>query len=248
MAKVLAATTRADDVGRGRARLADDEAADTVVVSTRPAPTRSDEIQLRLADDIVNGALAPGVALDETELARRFDVSRTPVREAIRLLAASGLVQARPHRSAVVARPSGGELMAMFEALQELEALCAGLAAERAVLRETAILQDINRRLSRIVKAGDSQAYHRVNEEFHNAVYLAAHNTYLAELTAATRARIAPFSRAQFQVLGRLSRSHAEHQSIIDAIKVGDRERASREMKHHIMTVHDSYRVYDAEN
>ena len=93
--------------------------------------TRAEELRLQLADEIVRGALPPGAALDETDLARRFNVSRTPVREAMRQLAASGLVDARAHRGAVVARPSLERLTGMFEAMAELEALCAGLAAER---------------------------------------------------------------------------------------------------------------------
>ena len=93
--------------------------------------TRAEELRLQLADEIVSGALAPGSALDETDIARRFNVSRTPVREALRQLAASGLVEARAHRGAVVAQPSIERLSGMFEAMAELEALCAGLAAER---------------------------------------------------------------------------------------------------------------------
>ena len=72
----------------------------------RPRRTLAEELRHQLADEIRSGALAPGAALDETELARRFAVSRTPVREAIRQLDASGLVEVRPHRGAVVARPS----------------------------------------------------------------------------------------------------------------------------------------------
>src|SRR4051812_23838940 len=76
----------------------------------RPVPlariTRAEELRLQLADEIVRGALAPGAPLDETDIARRFNVSRTPVREALRQLAASGLVEARAHRGAVVARPT----------------------------------------------------------------------------------------------------------------------------------------------
>src|SRR5260370_27426637 len=93
--------------------------------------TRAEELRLQLADEIVRGALAPGSPLDETDIARRFSVSRTPVREALRQLAASGLVDARAHRGAVVARPSIERLTGMFEAMAELEALCASLAAER---------------------------------------------------------------------------------------------------------------------
>ena len=91
--------------------------------------TRAEELRLQLADEIVRGVLAPGAALDETDIARRFSVSRTPVREALRQLAASGLIDARAHRGAVVARPSIERLTGMFEAMAELEAMCAGLAA-----------------------------------------------------------------------------------------------------------------------
>ncbi len=98
--------------------------------------TRAEELRLQLADEIVRGALVPGAALDEITLADRFHVSRTPVREAIRSLAASGLVEVRAHRAAVVARPSANQLADMFEAMAELEALCAGFAAERMTSTE----------------------------------------------------------------------------------------------------------------
>src|SRR6202140_1179735 len=98
--------------------------------------TRAEELRLQLADEIVRGALPPGSSLDETDIARRFHVSRTPVREALRQLATSGLVDARAHRSAVVARPTIDRLTGMFEALAELEALGAGLAAERMLPAE----------------------------------------------------------------------------------------------------------------
>ena len=97
----------------------------------RDKVTRAEELRLQLADEIVRGVLPPGAALDETDIARRFSVSRTPVREALRQLVASGLVEARAHRGAVVAQPSLDRLTEMFEAMAELEALCAGLAAER---------------------------------------------------------------------------------------------------------------------
>src|SRR5213080_3004855 len=106
--------------------------------------TRAEELRLQLADEIVRGALAPGSPLDETDIARRFSVSRTPVREALRQLAASGLVDARAHRGAVVARPSPARLTGMFEAMAELEALCAGLAAERMPAAERQALEALH--------------------------------------------------------------------------------------------------------
>src|SRR4029077_10876230 len=119
-----------DRSARGGARMtlliAEREPRDTDV-----RKTRAEELRAQLADDIVRGMLAPGRTLDETELAPRFGVSRTPGREAIRQLAASGLVETRRHRGAVVARPNHQRILGMFEAMAELEALCAGLAAER---------------------------------------------------------------------------------------------------------------------
>ena len=117
--------------------------------------TRAEELRLQLADEIVRGALAPGAALDETDIARRFSVSRTPVREALRQLAASGLVEARAHRGAVVAQPSIERLSGMFEAMAELEALCAGLSAERMTPTERHRLEAIHEELRVLSHAGD---------------------------------------------------------------------------------------------
>jgi DNA-binding GntR family transcriptional regulator len=209
-----------------------------------PPRTLAGRLRMQISDDIVRGALAPGVVLDEMELARRFQVSRTPVREAIRLLVASGLVEARPHRSAVVARPDKAQLAAMFEALRELEALCAGLAAERMTGAEIAGLRAAHRAMLGVVRSDDPQRYHEVNEEFHAKVYAGAHNPYLVDLTLATRARIAPFSRAQFRAGGRLGKSHKEHERVIAAIAKRNREAASALMRDHIGFVYDAYADY----
>lgn len=206
-----------------------------------PILTLAARLRAQIADDIVRGELAPGTALEEAELARRFEVSRTPVREAIRLLVASGLVDARPHRSAVVARATEAQLTGMFEALRELEVLCAGFAAERITESEAIGLQRIHESLLPIVRRGDPQRYHEVNESFHCAIYAAAHNSYLERLTVETRARVSPFSRAQFRTLGRLARSHGEHERIVAAILARDKIQAVAAMKQHIDSVHDAY-------
>jgi DNA-binding GntR family transcriptional regulator len=206
--------------------------------------TLAEELRLQLADEIVRGALSPGAALDETELARRFRVSRTPVREAIRQLAASGLVEARAHRGAVVARPSEERLAGMFEAMAELEALCAGLAAERMTGAERRSLEAAHEGMRALIHLGDPQRFHEVNEAFHGAIYAGAHNSYLAEMTVATRARVQPFRRAQFRTLGRLAKSHLEHDRVVIAILRGDRERAAGAMRAHIATVREAYEAY----
>ncbi|MDP3690864.1 GntR family transcriptional regulator [Bradyrhizobium sp.] len=206
--------------------------------------TRAEELRLQLADEIVRGALAPGAALDETDIARRFNVSRTPVREALRQLAASGLIDARAHRGAVVARPSIERLTGMFEAMAELEALCAGLAAERMSAAERHALEAIHEELRVLSHAGNPDRFHEVNERFHNAIYAGSQNGYIAEMTLATRVRVQPFRRAQFRNLGRLAKSHAEHDRVVIAIMRGDRTGAAAAMRAHIELVRGEYEIY----
>ncbi|MDO9060020.1 MAG: GntR family transcriptional regulator [Bradyrhizobium sp.] len=206
--------------------------------------TRAEELRLQLADEIVRGALAPGAALDETDIARRFNVSRTPVREALRQLAASGLVDARAHRGAVVARPSIERLTGMFEAMAELEALCAGLAAGRMSAVERHALEAIHEELRVLSYAGNPDRFHEVNERFHNAIYAGSQNGYIAEMTLATRVRVQPFRRAQFRNLGRLAKSHAEHDRVVVAILRGDRTGAAAAMRAHIELVRGEYEIY----
>jgi DNA-binding GntR family transcriptional regulator len=206
--------------------------------------TRAEELRLQLADEIVRGALAPGAALDETDIARRFSVSRTPVREALRQLAASGLVDARAHRGAVVARPSLDRLTGMFEAMAELEALCAGLAAERMPAADRQRLEAIHEELRVLSHAGNPERFHAVNERFHNAIYAGSQNGYIAEMTLATRVRVQPFRRAQFRNLGRLAKSHAEHDRVVVAIMRGDRVGAAAAMRAHIALVRGEYELY----
>jgi len=206
--------------------------------------TLAEELRLQVADEIVRGVLAPGTALDETELAARFGVSRTPVREAIRQLAASGLVEARAHRAAVVARPSEDRLVGMFEAMGEIEALCAGLAAERMSAVERRELEGLHEQLRELIQVGDPQRHHEINEAFHGAIYAGAHNAYLAELAIATRARVQPFRRAQFRNLGRLSKSYVEHDKVVVAILRGQRTAAADAMRAHILTVREEYEAY----
>jgi DNA-binding GntR family transcriptional regulator len=206
--------------------------------------TRAEELRLQLADEIVRGALPPGAALDETEIAQRFNVSRTPVREALRQLAASGLVDARAHRGAVVARPSLDRLSGMFEAMAELEALCAGLAAERMPAAERQALEAVHEELRLLSYAGNPERFHEVNERFHNAIYAGSQNGYIAEMTLATRVRVQPFRRAQFRNLGRLAKSHLEHDRVVVAIMRGDRVGAAAAMRAHIELVRGEYELY----
>src|SRR5579871_389094 len=214
------------------------------VARTPDKLTRAEELRLQLADEIVRGTLAPGSALDETDIARRFSVSRTPVREALRQLAASGLIEARAHRGAVVAQPSIERLSGMFEAMAELEALCAGLSAERMTPAERYRLEAIHEELRVLSHAGDPDRFNAVNEQFHAFIYAGSQNAHIAEITLATRKRVQPFRRAQFRNLGRLAQSHAEHDRVVVAILRGDRNGAANAMRAHIERVHGEYEIY----
>jgi len=209
-----------------------------------PRRTLAESLRQQLADEIMSGALVPGTRLDETELAQKFQVSRTPVREAIRLLDASGLVEARAHRAALVARPSRARLEGMFEVMAEFEALCAGRSAERMTAPERRDLEARHEELRDLVHSGDPQRYHEFNELFHGAIYAGAHNDYLAEQTLATRLRLSPFRRAQFRNLGRLAKSHQEHDRVVTAILRGDARAAADAMREHVDTVRAEYELY----
>lgn len=203
--------------------------------------TSTEEIRRQLADRIIGGELAPGSVLDESQLATEFSVSRTPIREALKQLATSGLVEQRPHSRTIVAKPDNVALTGMFELMAHLEALCAELCAERMTATERHALDDLHSEMSGIVSAGDRPTYIRFNEMFHNAIYQGSHNSYLEDVTRQTRQRLQPFRRAQFSTLGRLARSHAEHGQVVEAILRGNRGEAGEFMRAHITLVEDAW-------
>ena len=204
-------------------------------------PTRAERLADQLAQEITAGRLAPGTALEEVALAARHGVSRTPVREALRLLAATGLVEMRPRRGALVAAPAPDRLSDMFFVMAELEATCAALAA--AVMRPAArmALQGLHAEMGRMVYDGNVAAYRAANVAFHQALYAGASNAYLAELAAATRMRLAPFRGAQLEAPDRLRRSHAEHGEILTAVLRGEREVAAAAMRAHLAATHSAW-------
>jgi DNA-binding GntR family transcriptional regulator len=206
--------------------------------------TLAEQLRVQLADDIVTGRIAPGVRLDETELAERFGVSRTPVREALRELAASGLVESRPHRGVVVVQITPKRLAEMFEVMSELEAICARIAAKVMTPEERHQLERLHRDCALLVRSGNPQAYSDANLKFHNAIYNGSHNSFLAENTLAVRSRLAPFRRAQFRRLGRLAKSYEEHNAVVEAIVRGDGDGAAAAMRHHIGTVNVAFEDY----
>lgn len=199
--------------------------------------TKAKHIHQAIADDIVHGRLLPGTALDETSIAATFGVSRTPIREAIRHLAAIGLVDVRARRGAVVAALSDQQLDEMFAVMAELEALCARWSAIAMSAAERRNLLNLQDESERLVSSGQREAYVDFNNRFHEAIYGGSHNSFLAELALTVRMRCAPFRRAQFETLGRLAKSHVEHGAVVDAIQRGDADAAATEMRAHIVVV-----------
>jgi DNA-binding GntR family transcriptional regulator len=198
-----------------------------------PAETIAGRLGARLADEIITGVLAPGTKLDERELAERFSVSRTPIREALRELKARGLVELTPRRSIIVATIGIERLEELLDAECELEALCARRAAESMTTMERKELEHLHERSLRFVEAGDDNGYLAINREFHLLVGTGTHNAVLASMARDLRDRLAPFRAAQSDVENRLARSHEEHGAIIAAIVGGDAERAFLAMREH---------------
>jgi DNA-binding GntR family transcriptional regulator len=201
------------------------------------AETRADLLRRQLADHIITGQLRPGERLDERELAARFGSSRTPVREALRQLAAIGLAELRPRRGVIVSRPDDGRLAETFELMADLESLCTRYASMRMSAAERRALEACHLSSGEIVRRGDRERYAARNIELHELVYRGSHNRALEETAQSVRHRLAPYRRGQFAVLGRLALSFAEHDRVVSSIVRGDANAAAAAMHAHVATV-----------
>ncbi|MBD3898296.1 GntR family transcriptional regulator [Halomonas sp. ML-15] len=198
---------------------------------------RSSAQRLRdaLEDDIINGRRAPGERLDPEALGQAFKVSRTPVREAIQQLVASGLVTVSPKKGTFVAKVGLEELIEMFEVMAELEGMCGRLAARRISDQELTALQEALDRCEVAARGGDPDDYYYENEAFHACIYAASHNAFLAEEARQLKQRLKPYRRLQLQVRQRMSNSLGEHREIVAAIQQGDAELAERALREHVL-------------
>jgi len=195
---------------------------------------RADGLRQRLEREIFSGALLPGVRLDESGLARRFGVSRTPVREALLQLASAGLIEMRPRQGAVVAAISVQQLLQMFEVMAEMEALCARYAARRMGPSERRALERAHKACVDQARRHDPEQYYEANRIFHEVVYAGTRNGYLEETTRALRNRLSSYRRFQLHQPGRVANSLAEHQAVVAAILAGDADQAATAMRAHV--------------
>lgn len=197
--------------------------------------TTSDEICKKLAEDIIAGIIGPGQKLEEKAIAERFNVSRTPVRDAFRQLEGTGLIETKAHRGATITNLNTDQLSDIFEALGEIEALCAKLAARRMSTMDRKRLENLHRESKQATDSKDDLEYSDYNEKIHKAIHDGSQNKTLQLLSADLWQRLAPFRRAVFfQREGRMAQSHDEHDEIIEAILSGDSEGAFSAMRNHV--------------
>ena len=195
----------------------------------------ADRLRQQLEDAIISGEYAPGAHLDEVRLAETFGVSRTPIREALAQLGAEGLIEIRPRRGAYVSTPSPQRLVEMFETMAELEAACGRLAARRLTDRDDAALEEAHRACIAAAAMEDPEIYYAENRIFHEAIYRASRNGFLAEQAFALHKRLSPYRRIQLRARHRLAASLAEHEGVLQALRAGDPDLAAARLRSHIL-------------
>jgi DNA-binding GntR family transcriptional regulator len=205
------------------------------------SPNAAHRLRDVIEDEIAQGVFRPGDRLDELMLATRHRVSRTPVREALLQLAASGLVVSRPRRGTIVAAHSAEQVVEMFEVMAELEGMAGRLASRRANEEDRDRLLTSHESCRSAVAASDPDGYYYRNELFHDAIYLGSHNHFLFEQCSALRRRLKPYRRLQLRFPGRLATSFAEHESIIKAILERNPAEAQTLLRNHIIVQGDRF-------
>ncbi|MEM8824427.1 MAG: GntR family transcriptional regulator [Pseudomonadota bacterium] len=193
-------------------------------------PTSIDAHAL-IIDAIDRGVYRPGDRLVESELAERFGVSRTPVREALQRLETQALLT-RDGRSLIVASLSHDQMAELYAVRTELEALAARLAAQHAAQEEIAVLSAMVDEDQALL--GDAEALSRANRRFHSQIHLASHNRYLVQQLGLVHRSMALMATTSLAAEGRGELALAEHRQIVDAIAARDGDRASQALRDHL--------------
>jgi DNA-binding GntR family transcriptional regulator len=195
---------------------------------------RANEIRTVLQEEIESGSLPPGAPLDERALAARFQVSRTPVREALQQLAARDLVRIAPRQGVSVARLSINQVRAIMESIGELESLVAKLAARRVDEPLRSTLDEAIQRCQDAAVQGGAAEYAIANTFFHETIYDGARNPYLSELIRNARRQIQRYRLKDFQTKAQISKSLQDHLRVARAIQDGDEALAAQAMLLHV--------------
>lgn len=197
-------------------------------------PTTADRICAALTEEIAAGLIEPGQRLDEVGLAERFEASRTPVREALARLVARHVLTSQPGRGVRVAHYGLDELSSMFEAMQELEDVCARLAARRLTLRAKSDILAAQKRCEEAAMEGDRVAFLKANEAFHQAIYAATQNPYMAEIAASFRNRTGPVRARRYRSQKDMMHSIETHRALVDTIFGRDGAQSGNALKERI--------------
>lgn len=184
-----------------------------------------------ILEAIEGGDYRPGDRLVESDLAERFGVSRTPVREALQRLETQSML-ARDGRSLIVASLDHNQLAELYVVRAELEGLAARLAAKHATAEEARVLRGMVEDDRALI--GDPDAMSRANKRFHKQIHLASHNRYLVQQLDLVHRSMALLATTSLAASGRSEAALAEHDAIVRAIEAGDGEAAQAALRAHI--------------
>ncbi|MBS1144066.1 MAG: GntR family transcriptional regulator [Proteobacteria bacterium] len=204
---------------------------------TRIAPTALyQEVAERLRQRIFAHELTPGHWIDEQKLAEEYGISRTPLREALKVLASEGLVDLRPRRGCYVTEISRQDMDDIFPLIAMLEGRCAAEAVKRAKAGDIAALKNIHEQLELAAKEGRIDAFFESNQEFHKKIQELSGNRWLLSVIQDLR-KVLKLSRLHSLSLeGRLQQSLDEHRQIMAALQAGDAVKAEKLMHDHLLS------------
>lgn len=188
----------------------------------------------RLEGEILMGVRRPGDHLDERQLAERFGVSRTPVRESLQRLVASGLVVSRGRQGLQVAQLSVAEILDAFSIVAQLEGLAARQAARRARTEQIGRLEEAHQACERAMKADDDAGFYIANLTFHEAIAAASQNRILQDEIRRLTLKVAPYRRTITAQAGRMHVSVDQHAEVLKAIMQREGDKASAAMSRHV--------------
>ncbi len=188
----------------------------------------------KLMEAIETGEFQPGDRLREVEVAQRFNLSRTPIREALRRLEAENIIEHRPRIGAVIRSLSRTEVVELYEMRLVLERTAAEMAAKHAAAAEVDALATLNEQIARAVKNPAQAA--AINQQFHRSIYLAARNRFLLESARGINNALLLLGPTTLADAERITTVARQHSQIIDAISVGDIEGAGAAAEAHLET------------
>ncbi|HEY0824863.1 MAG TPA: GntR family transcriptional regulator [Ramlibacter sp.] len=201
-----------------------------------------DEVAAQLRERIFSGELTPGTFLDEVKLAEQLKISRTPLREALKVLTAEGLVRHEPRRGCFVNEVTEQDLDEIFPVIALLEGRCAFEAARNATDADLAALEDLHQKLSRHARAKRINEYYDTNFAIHEAIIALAGNRWLAGVINDLRKIVKLARLQQLHAPGRLEQSLSEHLAVFAALKARDPEGAEAAMRTHLSRQREALR------